>query len=355
MDPLTMGTIATVAPIAGGLIGNALSGGDRNAASDMLKQIYQKYADLNVPDTEKMRLALEDYKSAGNLNLQSEQAQQLGATDAYQNIQVDPRLRQAQMDQLQTLAKLGDTSFTPSEQAQLNKMQRSVESDNQARLKALLQGQDQRGVGSSDAALASRMISSQSAANRQASEADDQAAMAFNRALQAKQAAGTLGGQMEGAQYSQAANLANALNSREQQNMLQRAGVGQRNTANFNQAQMYNLQNQQGILNQNVGLHNQQQQYNKQLEQQNFNNQLAKLSGMQGTGVNVANDYMNKANATAGMWNNIGKGAGTMFGAQAMNKTQTNPVDYFKQFDQTPNDPVAQDNSSFIRGNQIIK
>lgn len=309
---------AVAAPVIGGIAGNLMSQGDKDKQAGILKELYAKYANLQLPDTEKMRLALEDYKSVGTYNPQAEQAEQLASADAMQNIAVDPRLRQAQMNQLEALSKLGETGLSPVEMSQLNALQRKSAAENQSRLAQLLQQQDARGVGSSESALAARMLASQSGANVQAQQADDLAAQAFTRALQAKASAGQLGGQMENTQFGQGAQIAQALNARELANMQQRAQSQTRNIDRFNQAQMSNLANQQQIAASNVGLHNQQQQYNRQLEQQKYENELKRLSGMSGAGTGLAQQYGQQAQATQQMMGNIGSGIGKGFMAMGM-------------------------------------
>lgn len=319
MDPMTIGAIA--APIVGGLLGNQLAGGERSAQEDILKELYAKYANLQIPDIEKQRLALEDYKSAGNYTAKEEATNALATHDPMQDITVDPRLRQAQMDQLQALSRIGETGYTPEELAQLNQSTRKVDADNKARLQQILQQADQRGMGSAGATLAAQLQASQSGANRQAEETENINALAFNRALQARAQAAGLGSQMENTQFNQGSQVAQALTNRELANFNQANTVQNRNVDRSNQAQLANLQNSQSILNQNTGMHNMQQQYNKELQQQQFNNQLAKLSGVSNSGTNLAASHGNNATAIANSFGNIGAGAGKAFGGLAQSST----------------------------------
>ena len=307
-DPFTIAAIA--APVVGGVLGNILSGDDRDAAQRNIQEIYTRYANLPIPDTEKMRLALEDYQSVGNLNAEKEVAEQLAMQDALQNIELDPRLRQAQMQQLESLAKLGETSFTPEEQAQLNKMRRQVEGDATARTKAMLEEQTRRGLGSSDAGLAARLQGAQSSANRQAEQADELAAMAFRRALEAKAGAASLGGSIEDRAYGQEAAIANALNARERANVDLRTRASERNIDRTQSVNEFNLRNAQRLSEGNVDLRNKQQQYNKELEQREFENQLAKYGAMSGAQQNLAGMHQASADRTAKMWSGIGSGIG---------------------------------------------
>jgi hypothetical protein len=318
MDPITIAAIA--APVVGGLIGQEQSRGAQQQSEQILKDLYAKYANLQIPDVEKQRLMLEDYKSSGVYSPETETALGLSTHDPMQDIAIDPRLKQAQMNQLETLSKLGETGFSPVERAELNSMQRKIEADNTSRLQQILQQQDQRGVGSSEAGLAARLQASQSAANRQAQESEQIAAQAFERALQSKMGAGQLGAQMESNQFGQEAQKANATTNRELANFNNANSVQARNVASQNQGQMYNLQNDQNVMNQNTALRNQQQQYNKNLEQQKFENELTKLNGMSGSGQNLSNQYANNAAQTRQNWSNIGGGVGQGLSGVAMSK-----------------------------------
>jgi len=324
MDPMTIGMIA--APILGGLIGNQQASGERSQQEDILKQLYTKYADLQIPEIEKQRLALEDFKSAGNYTPEQEAINQLSTEDAMQKIQVDPRLAQNTMSQLDMLNKIAKSGFTPEELAMQNQSERKADADNTARLKQILQQADQRGMGSSGATLAAQLQSSQSAANRQAEDTQSIAAQAYNRMLQAANQSGELSSQLQNTQFNQGAQIAQALNNRELMNFNQANTIQNRNVDRSNQAQMANLQNQQNILNQNVGLHNTQQQYNKELQQQQFNNQMAKLSGVNATGQNLAAQHGANAKGIAESFGNIGAGAGKGFAAFAQNSSAKKEV-----------------------------
>lgn len=313
---------AVGANILGGMMGNAASAGDRDAAMGAINANRSLYGGISTPDIEKMKLALEQYQSAGNLNLGQEAATQIGGHDALQDVQVDPRLRAAQLGQLEQLAKLGQSGLSPDQVAQLKGLQNQAEQENQSRMQSILQDAQRRGMGTSQAAIAAQMQSGQSAANRQAMNANQQAGMAFQNALQARSQAANLGQNMEQQQYQQSANLANALNQREAYNTQQQANVGQRNIDRFNQAQQYNQQNNQQIANANTGQRNEQQAHNKGLAQQDFTNQMQRAGGIAGANTQEANALTNRANQTAGMWSGIGGAIGQGLLSYGMNSNK---------------------------------
>lgn len=311
--------------VVSGLIGGGAQDRATAEAEAQYKDRMARIAAINLPDIEQQKINLAQYLSTGKLTPEQEQASQLAAADAYQNIQVDPRLKQAQMQNLQLLQRLGESGgYSPIEAAQLSAIERRTDADNAARLKAMLEQQEARGMGGSDASLAARMIESQSAANRQAEQSQNIAAQGMQRALAAMSGAGSLAGQMGQQEYQQGANLANSLNQREQFNTLQRAGVNQRNVGEANAAQRFNLANSQDIANKNIDLANQQQQYNKALLQQRFNNEMSKATGQNQAGAGMPKMISDAGAAQAGRYTGIGSALGEAaygyFG-------QKNPVD----------------------------
>lgn len=299
------------APIAA-VAASKLIGGN-----DPISSVDNPYANIALPDTEKMKLLLEQYGSAGNLTPEALQALQISQQDQLQDVTTDPRLKKAQMDALDFMQKTGSGELTPAERAQVNDLRRTTEADNTARLQAMLQQQDARGVGSSDMALAARMLEAQGSANRQAASTDDIAAAAFQRALQSVAQSANLAGNMEQSEYARQAQLAQALRERELANLQNQQNISNQNVNARNAAQQFNLQNQQNIMNQNTQLRNQQQQYNKQLEQQNFENQIKKAGGTAGinqTNANLGN-YARGINseATGNIIGGIAKGIGSYF------------------------------------------
>lgn len=330
MNPLLIGAIANM---AGGAIGNMAGSGDRGAAVDAARSGMDAYQQIQVPDIEKMKLLLQQYASAGTLTPEEQQALSLDQNDQLADVQLDPRLKQAQMDALSFMEKTGQGDLTPSERAQVNNLRRQTEADSQSRLQAMLQQQDSRGVGSSDMALAARMLDAQGSANRAAQSTDDISAAAFQRALQSMSSGAQLAGSMESADYGRQANLAEAERNRELANWQNQQSAENTNVGARNAAQQFNLQNSQSVMNQNTGLNNAQQQHNKQLEQQDFENRMRLAGGIAGQSGQVSNALQNRGNATAGMWQGIGAGVGQV-GANMKQE------DEFDAFDKMPNDPI---------------
>lgn len=302
--------IAAVAgPIVGGVIGNIASAGDRAAAMDAVQKAYQQFANLDIPDTEKMKLALETPEVQGVIAPYLEQAVQQGPS-AMEDIAIDPRLKQAQMSALDTLSKMGQTGLTSADRASLNEIRRAGAGEEQARQNQILQSMQQRGVGGSGVELAAKLASSQQQADRSSVQADSLAKMGQERMLEAITQSGQLGGSIRAQDYGEQQNLAGAKDQIARFNAQQSGDVNARNIALQNAAQQKNLSEKQRTYEQAIGTRNMQQQFNKNLAQQEFDNRMSKAAGVAGQLGNVGKAYSDKAAATAAMWSQIGGAAG---------------------------------------------
>jgi hypothetical protein len=238
------------------------------------------------------------------------------------DVQVDPRLRNAQMDTLNTLGRIGSGQLRPEDMAALQQIKQQSEDQYRGNKESILQSMAQRGILGSGAELAAQLQNAQSTANRTQSGDLNIGAQASQRALQALQAQAGLGSQMEGQQFGEASQIAQAQDVINRYNAMNSQQVANTNTGANNVAQQYNLGNAQNLSNINTGITNQQSQYNAQLPMQIYQAQLQKAAAAQGQGNQVANSYNNQAAQTQQMFGSIGQGVGQAAGAYANNQQQ---------------------------------
>src|SRR6267142_84943 len=261
--------------IIGGIIGDIAGQGDRDQAKQNMEASVNDISNINVPDVESQKIALQKLVSAGQLTPELLQTIQQGSSQL-NNISLDPRLKSAQMGALQSLQNIGTSGLSAADQLALQQTRDQSNRDNQMRNAAVLQNMQQRGQGGSGAELAAQLANAQSATQNQSNAGLQTAAMARQQALQAIMNAGQLGGQIGSQEFGQQAQVANAQDLINRFNAQNAQQVAQQNTGAQNQAQMYNLNNAQSLANQNTGLGNQQELHNKELIQQNFANQMNK-------------------------------------------------------------------------------
>jgi hypothetical protein len=112
--------------------------------------------------------------------------------------------------------------------------------------------------------------------------------MAQARALQALQQAGSLGGQMQQADFGRQAQVAQANDAIAQFNTQTQNQNNAANTLARNQAAAANLAEKQRVADQSTGIRNQQQQANKSLYQTDFDNKVKLAAGKSGAYQNQA-------------------------------------------------------------------
>ena len=276
MDPLTIGLIGAGAL---GYLGNQQAG---QAQADAIGRANDIINAVPLPVLQKYYPEL--YKQVVELVPEAETAVRLGPS-AMENVNVDPKLMQAQMNALSKLQEVGEGGgMTATDRARLARIQMENDAALKGQQGAIMQNLATRGLSGGMSEMVGRQLAAQEAANRQAQQGMDVKAQAEQRALDAIMQSGQLGGQIGQQQFAQQSQIAQAKDLINKFNAQNLQDVGSRNVQGRNQAQEWNAQKRQNVANQNVGLGNQAQMYNLNLPQQNFQNQLGRATG-QATGI----------------------------------------------------------------------
>jgi len=324
MDPLTIASIGL--PIVSGILGSeAAAGAKKNSENDM-KAALAAYTNINLPDIEKMRLALEQYQSQGNLTPSTETTQQLGDT-ALQNVNLDPKYNEATMSALAKMSQVAEQGLPDVDRAQLQSMLNQSNQQNTSNQKAILENRAARGMGGSGDELAAQLASAQGSSNQASEQALQLASIAAQRKLDASDRAGSLGNTLQQADYGRQKDLYGKQDAIAEFNANQRTNSQMRNVDRGNRAQEINLAANQNLSNKNVDTRNDQQKFNKGLEQNNFDNAIKKAGGVSAGYQNMANLNAGQATDTAKMYSGIGSGLGTGFASLAKDKKdEENPL-----------------------------
>lgn len=330
MDPVTIGAAATV---AGGLIGADQAKGARKDASNARNAALAQFSNLDVPDIEKMKLALEQYSSAGTLTPEMVELIQQGDT-ALSSVSTDPRLRQSQLDSLSGLEELATRGMSAGDLAGMELARRNAAAEAQAKQGQILQNMQQRGIGGSGAELLASLTSAQSSADR-LQQAQLEEAKARQNARQAALTQQANAAQsLRGQDYNEASAMAQARDQIARFNAANAQNIAQSNVGARNQAQQTNLTNAQNLRNMNTGLSNEQQQFNKQLQQTDFNNRRALAGDRSAALGGAANAADTRAAQTAGMWSQIGQGVGGAVAAYAKPEANSPNTQKLPQWDE---------------------
>lgn len=259
-----MGLLSKVTGALGLTADPSAGAGSRAEAEALYKRMVDELDKLQIPDIEKQKLALQLPELVG-----MQQAQEIEHS-ALEGVTPDAQAVEQQRSALQKLQEMADSGLTEADRAAARELSRGVGAQEQARQASILAEMQQRGAGGAGQELAARLASSQGAAARQAASADR---LAQSQAEARKQAIAQLGqqaGAFRGQQFAEQSSAAKARDAIAQFNAMQRA-----------QAQQQNLARQQALQSERVGIQNVQQQRNKALIQQQFQNQMAKATGMQ--------------------------------------------------------------------------
>lgn len=307
--PLTLGIGAGAASLLGGIFGNASASSDRAQALALQQQALKNIMAVNDPSLAQLKISLQSYANAGQLAPEMQQTISQNPS-LMGNIQVDPQLRQAQMQALGSLQQQGKIGLRPQDLAALNQIQNQQNQAEQANQQSIIQNMQQRGVGGGGAELAARLSGAQNSANMGQQAGLNIAGQSQMAALQALMNSGQLGSQMETQQFGESAQKAAAQDAINRYNTMNQQQVQAANVGSRNQAQAANLANAQSLSNANTQLGNQQNMYNAQLPQQVYQNQLNRAGMAAGTSNQTYNALQNQGNLNANMWNSIGSGVG---------------------------------------------
>ena len=281
----------------------------RQQAQANIQKAVAELEKVDLPDIEKQRLALEIPKL-----LEIMQAEQLGPS-ALEDIEIDPRLKQAQMQALEELSQRGEVGLTAEDRARFRQLRRQTSADEQARQASLLQEFRQRGISGGGSELAARLSSSQSATDRATQAADQLAAEAAAARRQALAQSANVAGSIGQQEFQRQATQAQAADLINQFNLQQRASATQRNVGE-----------RQRIGEAGTQTRNVQQQFNTQLGQRQYENELRRAQAIAGARTGAANLLQSQAaqvasekrpNVLGAIGTAIGAGAGLAAGGGA--------------------------------------
>jgi len=202
------------------------------------QQAYDEFGNLQSPDFD-----LSDFQLG--------QVFDQGGTE-FDKISTDPRLREAQLNALASLEKIGNSNgLLDADKALLAKTQRDAAMQDRGRREAILQNNAARGMAGTGNELLAQLSSSQAATDRSNQAGLDIAGMAQQRALDSIAKAGSLGGSIRGQDYDEQAKRAAA------QDAINQFNAGQRTQGSFK----------------NAGITNDQKKYHNDLRQTGFENE----------------------------------------------------------------------------------
>lgn len=211
---------------------------------------------VGVPAEEAMQITLQTPELVFDYAPQLQQ-QFPEIASSFADIEVDPRLQEAQATALAGIEERAAMGLTPEDRAELAAIQRGAAATGSAQRASALQQMEQRGMGGSGQALMAQLAGAQSAQDLAAGASEQEAAQIFaakQAALgQLAQVAGAQRGQEFGeqAQQASAADVIAQFN-RQQQAGTQAANIAEQNKANLMRQQMLQAQEEQRVAARNL-------------------------------------------------------------------------------------------------------
>lgn len=306
---MAIGTAAAIGlglGAVGNIYGATQAGARQRDAMRALEEARKMFGDLSLPELAEYSPELAQY--IGGYDPVTEQLIQAGPT-AYEQIQMDPRLRAEQMAALEQISALSEGGLSEADLAGLELSRRRAGATAQAQQQGILQNLQQRGMGGSGAELIARLQAAQSGADRELDSNLEIAQMAQQRALQALGQRGTMAGSVREQDFGEQQRLAAARDAIAQFNAQLASGREARGADRGTQARIYDVQTRQDLEAQRAREMSRVQLAERERQQQMFNNEMARTKGMAGQQADIANALNQQAATEAQLWSGLGKTA----------------------------------------------
>lgn len=298
-------------------LADLFSGGQDSAAADALKAQLAQVNAVQTPTAAQLTLPqLQEYVAAGILTPDEAKAYLQGpsafSTTTADNTGLDTEL--STIGELQDMVNSGGNDA--EEQASIQQILNTLGTTESGNNAAILANNARQGIGNSGLTMAEQLAENQNDATNANSNALNTDAAAEARALAALTAKGTLGGQVQGQEYTQTANAANAADAIAKFNATQKQQVDTLNTNEANAAKAANLANAQDVSNKNTLSAQTQEESIPAAQQQAYQDALNKAAA----GVTGAKDLADQETQTgqqnAGILGGLISTAGTVASAE---------------------------------------
>jgi len=251
-----------------GAIGSFFGLGGGGGGRKQLEQAIKGIRGVRLPTAEELQFAPEMFETP-QVFTPTLRGEVPVVDSQFEGISTDPILKQAQLQALSQLQNIGsEGGLTAIDRAQLGQIQAEQQNVERGQREAILQNARQRGVSGSGLELASLLQGQQGAATRAGERGLGVAALAQQRALDAIQQAGALGGQIRGQEFGEQAQAAQAQDLLSRFNTENMINQQRENLAARNQATLGNIAARTQVGQQNVQQRNLAQQANLNVRRQ---------------------------------------------------------------------------------------
>lgn len=319
-------------------LADLFSGGQNSEATDVLKGQLAQLNSLPTPSAASLTLPqLQQFVSAGIMTPEEANAY-LVEHNAYDSLSAD----NTGMDtEQQAIGKLKDIvnsgGADAEEEANIQQILNTLATSESGNNAAVVADNARRGVGNSGLTMAARLASNQNDATNANMNALQTGASEEARNLAAIGELGTLGGSVQGQEYTAGANKASAANAIAQFNAQQDQDISKVNTTAANAAKAANLANAQDISNKNTTSAQAQEESIPAAQQQAFTDALQKASAGTTAASNLASQQTQTGQQNAGILGGLIGAAGTVGSAYLSGNPYASLASSLAKSNATPN------------------
>tara|TARA_R110000803_G_scaffold200258_2_gene264550 strand:+ start:4980 stop:5990 length:1011 start_codon:yes stop_codon:yes gene_type:complete len=301
---------AAAAPILGGIVGNMMSSGSRDASRDALERGWAELTAIGMPPDLSKRIIYERFQQMGILTPDLEEDISL-VESKVSLIQEDPSLREGELQVLAEIQQRAKLGLGPEERLAVNDLRRDIGVESEAKRQQIMQSFASRGQGGSGSELISALQSGQGAAEEMNRQGDRIGAMAAQGAERSSDSAMDALSNIRNQDWNVASAKAGAA---DKFSLADFNAKNQRQTNNVgyqNQAQQYNLGQSQQIANMNTGQENQERLRMDNAKRDYWNDRLKRASAYAGQAQQEASSHAKEGERDSRIWSGVGSGIGT--------------------------------------------
>lgn len=303
----------------GGITASLAGAADQQKANDALTEAYKQITAIGAPPDLAKQIIYDKFNQVGLYTPELQKAVEQHYSNLA-NVNPDATGRTAQVGALQKLNNLSNVGVTATERAALNKITSQASRDNASKQAAIVQNMQARGQAGSGAELAARLGATQSGTQLASQQADDLAAQANSRALDAIRGSASLGGTLRSQDTALATTKAQAADELNRFNVVQKQAVQNANVNAQNAAQKQNLAESQRLNDVNTQQTNQEKLRESQGAEQTWLDSL-KLAQQKQSALQAKADIYNKsAQTTRNTIGGVGNALGDAIGSAAAYK-----------------------------------
>jgi hypothetical protein len=309
--------------------GRALSSGDRGASQEQIQAAVDQLKSIGMPDAEARQVVLQHYQQQGEVTPEMEQAI-LSPDSAAAGVETDPHYKQAEMQALTELQRVGDEGgLTLTDKATLEDTLGRVNRQARGAREANLSAVRARGQLGSGLELSAMNDADQSAIEQAHQDSLRIAGQAQDRALEALMKSGSLAGDMENRDFGEDFKKASAADELAKFNTQTRQKVQTANVNRANEAQATNLQAKQSVADRNVDIGNKETIYNTEKNREAAQDKLDQAKAIAAAQTQQAQQSSQNAKQTQDLVSNVGSGAVKLYGAGIASRKKNDDEEEF--------------------------